>query len=356
MVQGFLIYGANGYTGRLVTDEALKRGLRPILAGRNLQTIAAMAEQSGLEYRHFTLDDADALDSALRDVAVVLHCAGPFGRTSRPMVDGCLRNSKHYLDITGEIAVFEAISARDDEAKKNGVLLMPGVGFDVVPTDCLAAHLKHRLPTATHLALAISSQGKMSRGTATTIVESLDGSGMIRKNGALTRVPGAWKTRSIDFGSGPIKAITIPWGDVATAYHSTGIPNIEVYVAAPFSTRVAARLVRHFGWLFKTSAVQGLLKHRIQRGPPGPTPEERERGASLVWGQATDDTGASVVSRLRGPEGYTFTALAALTIVERVLAGNTPTGFQTPALAYGADLVLELPGVTRTDDQKSPTG
>jgi short subunit dehydrogenase-like uncharacterized protein len=310
-----------------------------------------MADQLGLEYRHFSLDDAGALDSAVRDVAVVLHCAGPFTRTSRPMVDGCLRNRRHYLDITGEIAVFEEVAARDDEAKRAEVMLMPGVGFDVVPTDCLAAHLKRRLPTATHLALAISSQGKISRGTATTVLENVDGSGWIRKNGVLTRVPAAWRTRPIDFGNGPVKAITIPWGDVSTAYYSTGIPNIEVYMAAPVSTRIALHLLRHFGGLLRASAVQRFYKNRVQRGRRGPTPEERERGETRVWGEASDGTGKTVVSRLRGPDAYTFTALAALTIVERVLAGEAPTGFQTPSLAYGADLVMELPGMTRTDDR-----
>ena len=144
--------------------------------------------------------------------------------------------------------------------------------------------------------------------------------------------------------------MTIPWGDVSTAYRSTGIPDIEVYMAASFAQVAAARLLRWAGWAVGSREVQGWLRRRIRAGPPGPTDEERARGESLLWGEATDPAGDRAVSRLRGPEGYTLTALAALAVVNRVLGGDAPPGFQTPSLAYGPDFVLGLPGVSRTDD------
>src|SRR5690606_35660895 len=168
----FLLYGANGYTGRLILERALAEGLRPLLAGRNAEEIGALAVRHGLESSVFPLDDARALEAALRETRVVLLAAGPFSRTSGPVVEACLRAGAHYLDITGEIGVFEAIAARDAEARAAGVALLPGVGFDVVPTDCLAAHLKRRLPPATRLALAFQGAGGVSRGTALTAVEN----------------------------------------------------------------------------------------------------------------------------------------------------------------------------------------
>jgi short subunit dehydrogenase-like uncharacterized protein len=224
------------------------------------------------------------------------------------------------------------------------------VGFDVVPTDCLAAHLKRHLPTATHLALGLQALGgRLSRGTATTMIENLHRGGLVRRDGALTRVPAGWRTRAIDFGAGPVPAITIPWGDVATAFHSTGIPNIEVYLAAPLGMRLLARLSRYGGWLLGSRWVQGWLKGRVRSGPPGPTAEQRACGASVVWGEVTDAAGRKAVARLHGPEGYTFTVLTALAVVGRVLAGEAPAGFQTPATAYGPDLVLEVAGVRREE-------
>jgi short subunit dehydrogenase-like uncharacterized protein len=346
----FLIYGATGYTGSLIAHEAVRRGYRPILAGRNAEALAALARKLELEQRVFSLDDPAAVIAGLRGVGAVLHCAGPFAHTSRPMADGCLRASVHYLDITGEVGVFEALAARDGEAKKARIMLLPGVGFDVVPSDCLAAHLKRRLSSASRLALGFQSRSRMSRGTATTIVENLHGGGLVRRGGVLTNVPAAWKAREIDFGTGPVKAMTIPWGDLSTAYHSTGIPNIEVYMAAPLATRLAARASRHLGWVLGSSFVQGRLKRHIRAGPPGPTDEERARGKTFLWGEVSDDAGQRVVSRLRGPEGYTLTVLAALAVVDRVVAGGAPPGFQTPSAAYGPDFVLGLEGVIRQDE------
>ncbi len=345
----YLIYGANGYTGDLIAREAVRRGQRPVLAGRNAAAVERLARELGLEHRSFDLVAPAAVAEGVRGMTAVLHCAGPFSRTARPMAAACLEARAHYLDITGEIEVFEALAARDGEARAAGVMLMPGVGFDVVPSDCLAAHLKRRLPTATHLVLAFRGIGRLSRGTATTMAENFHRGGAIRRDGKLTRVPAAWRVREVDFGQGPVPCMSIPWGDIATAYRSTGIPNIEVYMAAPRGMRTGARLSRYFGWLMGSAWVQARMKRRIQARPPGPTEDERRRGKSYLWGEVTDRDGRRAAARLEGPEGYTLTALAALAVVERVLRGEAPPGYQTPAMAYGPDLVLGLPGVRRED-------
>ncbi len=350
MESNFLLYGATGYTGALIARAAVERGLRPVLAGRDPAKIMPQAAKLGLAHRCFPLEDTTALEAALVDVPVALHCAGPFSHTSRRMADACLRTKTHYLDITGEIEVFEALAARDGEARRAGVMLLPGAGFDVVPSDCLAAHLKSRLPGATRLALAIQVLGRVSHGTATTMVENINRGGLIRRDGRLTPVPAAWKTREIDFGNGPVSATTIPWGDVSTAYHSTGIPNIEVYAALPTSARWMMMASRPFGALLGSSVVQSFLKARIDAQPAGANDAERARGESTVWGEVTDASGQRRVSRLRCPEAYTLTALTTLAIVERLLREeHAPEGFQTPSRAYGADFILKIEGVTRED-------
>lgn len=345
----WLIYGANGYTGELIARESVKRGLRPILAGRNPHVIVALAAALDLEYRIVRLDDPSALAASLHDIEVVLHCAGPFSHTSKPMIDACLLTHTHYLDITGEIAVFEAAAARDLEARAAGIMILPGVGFDVVPTDCLAVHLKTQLPTATHLVLAFRGLGRMSRGTTLTAIENLAKGGLIRCEGRLTVVPTAWKTRHIDFGNGkgPIEAVTIPWGDVSTAYYSTGIPNIEVYVAFPPSFMPWVKASRYFNWLIGTAPIQSFLRTQIDAQPRGPTGAQRMRRTSYVWGEVTDEAGRQVMACFTAPDGYTLTVQTALTILEKALEGQTSIGFQTPAMAYGPDLIFNIPGVTR---------
>jgi short subunit dehydrogenase-like uncharacterized protein len=205
------------------------------------------------------------------------------------------------------------------------------------------------LPSATKLTLGIQGLGRISHGTATTMVENINRGGLVRRDGRLTPVPAAWKTRLIDFGRGPVSATTIPWGDVSTAYHSTGIPNIEVYAAMPATLRRMMKASRAFSSLLKTSTAQNFLKRRIKAQPAGPSDEERAKGKSFVWGEVLDGSGQRKASRLQGPEGYTLTALTALAIAERVLAGDAPAGFQTPSGAYGADFILNIEGVRRED-------
>ncbi len=349
MHPGALIYGSNGYTGRLIVERALARGLRPVLAGRNARAVGQQAADLGLEHRVFPLDDSRAVEAGLVDMALVMHCAGPFARTSRPMADACLRAGVHYLDITGEIAVFESLAARNAEATAAGLMLLPGVGFDVVPSDCLAAHVARRLPTATRLTLGFQAAGGLSRGTATTMIESGGQGGMVRRGGALVAVPMAWKTRQIDFGAGPRLTTTIPWGDVATAFYSTGIGDVEVYVAVAVGTRRMMIASRYIGWLLRLAPVRELLLRGVRRRPSGPSVAARARGVSRLWGEASDERGRRVVSRLTGPEGYTLTALTAVAAMEKVLAGGARPGFQTPSLAFGADFVMEVNGVRRED-------
>lgn len=350
MTGPWLLYGASGYTGELVARLAAAQGHRPVLAGRRADPVCSLAEELGLERRLLGLDEPRRLDEALAGMSLVLHCAGPFSRTSRPMADACLRTRTHYLDITGEVEVFEALAARGAEARGAGVMLLPGCGFEVVPSDCLAVHLKARLPGARRLALAYAGFGRISRGTATTAIEGLGRGGLVRRDGRLAPVPAAWKTRSIDFGEGPRTAITIPLGDLTTAWHSTGIPDIELYFAAPVGLRWLARASRHLAPVLGSAAVRHLLTARARAGARGPDEEERRRGRAFVWGEAEDAEGRRAVSRLATPEGYTLTARAALAVVERVLAGHAPPGFQTPARAYGPDLVLGIAGVTRRDE------
>ncbi len=346
MKPNLLIYGAYGYTGQLIARLACDRGLAPVLAGRHEQRLQALCDELKLQGRVFDL--ADSTDH-LQDIDTVLHCAGPFVHTAEPMVDACIERGAHYLDITGEIDAIDAVERRHEAAKTAAVVLMPAVGVDVVPSDCLAAHLKGRLPDATSLALAVSGNGRVSHGTAMTVVENLGGTGMVLNQGKWTPVPIAHKTRKIDFGAGPIDAATVPLGDIATALRSTGIGNVECYLAMPATARWGARIASHTGWLLQSSPAQALLKGMVKRRPAGPSEQERARGFVVFWGEATNDDGDRVVSRCRIPEGYTFTADAALTIATRVQAGAVTAGFHTPSTALGADFVLELDGVERVD-------
>jgi short subunit dehydrogenase-like uncharacterized protein len=341
----WLLYGANGYTGELIAREAARRGQRPILAGRSREKVEALARELGCQARIFALDDPSEAAGGLRGAAAVLHCAGPFLHTSAPMVDACLETGVHYLDITGELGVFESIMARSGEAVARGVSLLPGVGFDVVPTDCLAAMLAQRLPDADELWLAFYAKGsELSRGTLKTMLEGIGEGGAVRRDGRIVRVPIAWDVREIPFSIGKRTAMTIPWGDVSTAYHTTGIPNLRVYSAASPKAIARARRLARLAPLLSLTPVKRLAQKFADRRT-GPGEEKRTAGRTYLWGRVANRTGAEATMTMTCPEGYAFTVLSSLAAVERVMAGPPRPGSFTPARYFGADFVTTIEGV-----------
>ena len=346
MKKKWLLYGANGYTGQLIAREARQRGLQPILAGRNDESIAAIAAETGFDSLVFELEDSVAVSKALQGISIVLHCAGPFSATSQAMIEACLENGCHYLDITGEISVFANAHRQSGEARHADIVLIPGVGFDVVPTDCLAATLVRALPAATTITLAFESGSRMSPGTAKTSIEGLAGGGCVRQDGKLKWVPLAWKTREIKFKHGKRLAVTIPWGDVFTAYISTGVPDIETYMAAPPSSILQMKRMRMLKPLLSMQWVQNMMKRRIEKSVSGPEISERQGSKMQLWGEATTADGRSVSATMTTPNGYDVTVTASLGIVEHLLENDVEGGFYTPSLLMGADYAASLPGVS----------
>jgi short subunit dehydrogenase-like uncharacterized protein len=342
-MSSWMIYGANGYTGELIAREAAKRGHRPVLAGRSADKVSALARELGLEKRVFGLEDASAVAEQLRGVDLVLHCAGPFSATAAPMIAACLQAKAHYLDITGEIGVFEHAQSLNKDAQAAGVVLCPGVGFDVIPTDCVAASLKKALPDATHLALGFDSRSGFSPGTAKTSVEGLAQGGKVRRDGKIVTVPLAANVRKIDFGGGEKLAMTIPWGDVSTAFYSTGIPNIEVYIPGTPAMIANARRANHVRWLLGLGFVQNLIKRRIGKTVKGPSEEVRAKLSTCVWGEVTNAKGEKKTARIKTANGYSLTITGSLAVVEFLLKNKPAGGSYTPSKLVGADLVTLLP-------------
>lgn len=341
-----MVYGAYGYTGRLVLERAVAAGLKPVVAGRDAARIESLALEFGLPHRSFDLDNTEQLRRGLEGMRAVLHCAGPFSATAAPMIAACLQVGTHYLDITGEIDVFAYAHANDGAARKRGVALVPGVGFDVVPTDCLAAMLKHELPDATELVLAFDAGGGPSRGTALTSVEGLGNGGRVRRDGQLLKVPLGYKQREFAFPRGNRQAVTIPWGDVYTAFVSTGIPNVEVYMALPPRTIANLRRLRWFTPLLGLAPVQWLMKWRVESSVRGPSAQRRGDTQSHVYGEVRNPRGDVRAATLSTPNGYDLTADAALAITRHLATDPGPhAGYYTPSLLMGAEFVRSLPGV-----------
>lgn len=340
----WMIYGANGYTGELIAREAVRRGLKPVLAGRNRAKVEALASKLGLKAQVFDLTDTIQAVQQIQGNHLVMHCAGPFSATSKPMIEACLQAGAHYLDITGEIGVFEQTHAFHQQAKNAGVVLCSGVGFDVIPTDCVAAALKQALPDATHLTLGFDSTSALSPGTAKTSIEGMQHGGKVRQNGKIVTVPLAHKSRQIDFGNGKKSAMSIPWGDVSTAYHTTGIPNIEVFIPASTMVIRGAKLTNYIRPLFKLSVVQKLLNTYISKTVTGPDEGVRDQQRTFVWGEAKNAKGETRTARVQTANVYSLTITGALAVIDYLMKHQPDGGAYTPAKLIGVDLVTQLPG------------
>jgi len=345
-----LIYGAYGYTGELIARDAVRRGLRPIVAGRDAGRLEPLADELGLEFRAFAVEDAG---NHLAGIATVLNCAGPFSRTVAPMTEACLANRAHYVDITGEIPALAHCHQLDARARDAGIILCPGAGFDVVPTDCLAASLKKRKPDAVSLNLALSFGTKPSVGTAKTMIEGMKQGGMVRRNHVLTRVPEAANLRRIPFPQGKRWAASAPYGDVYTAEISTQIPNITVFLATPLPGGIMMRAADPLRPLLASAFMQKRLTRLVERSfKGGPDAQARAEQRTEFWGEALDANGRGISLGFTAPNVYALTADTALEIAAHCTAHTGKAGFYTPSLLMGADFITTRPGVTRMLEAK----
>lgn len=339
-----LLYGANGYTGELIARYAKDYSVIPVLAGRNKTTIGALAERLHLPYRIFSLDDETILKQQLQDVKLVIHAAGPFSHTAKQMVEACIETHTHYIDINGDISIFELIKTYDAAAKQANIMLLPGAGFDVIPTDCMALQLKEQLPDATHLQLAfISNGGGLSHGTATTMAQRIGEEALVRSNGELVKKPLGYKGMWLTVANKKRFVMSLQWGDISTAYHTTGIPNVEVYTGVQPKAYYILKFQFLFNWLLRTNFVRNFILKKINERPAGPSDEQRANGYTIIWGKVWNGKGEEKTSLLQCADGYTVTAWGCLLITQKILKGEWNAGYQTPASCYGKDLILEIP-------------
>jgi short subunit dehydrogenase-like uncharacterized protein len=344
-----LIYGATGYTGRLIVQQALTRGLTPVIAGRDEQALRAMGDAYDLEWQAASVDDPVLLRSMTASAAVLLNAAGPFATTSTPLIDACVATGTHYLDVTGEAGVIEATVRWHDAAVRRGVMLMPGVGFEVVASDCLAAHVARRLPGARGLKLGWDKSQTTSRGSLKTSLDLFAQGVLVRHEGRLVPVAAGSLAHDFDYGYGPQLSVAVSLADVSSAFFSTGIPNIETYMRATLPVWGAVTTAQYWGWWLSTPLWQAILKAQIDCLPPGPSSQERSEGWATLVAVAEGVSGRFARSRLHTGDVYWFTALSAIGVVEHTLAGDWKPGFQTPSRVYGPDFVLSFDEVSRVD-------
>ncbi|HEY0491773.1 MAG TPA: saccharopine dehydrogenase NADP-binding domain-containing protein [Telluria sp.] len=319
MTSRILIYGATGYTGKLVAMQARDTQLSFEIAGRNATQVAALAEQLDVPFRVFALDDPATIIASLAGITAVLNCAGPFASTARPLMEACIECGVHYLDITAEYKVYALAEAWSERAAAAGVMLLPGVGWDVVPSDCLAMYVAAKVDQPQSLRIALQVANSMSRGSTTSVGEILGVGLLVRTDGAIVANPDTNSAR-FDFGAGPVDSVPLSFGDLVTAWKSTGIRNIAMFV----------------------NIKENVLPDGVAVMPDGPSLEERIANRASVVAEVTGMDGTVVRARIDTVNGYLYTALAAVEALRLVVSGQFKHGFQTPATAFGDGFAISI--------------
>ncbi|MEG3135097.1 saccharopine dehydrogenase NADP-binding domain-containing protein [Rouxiella sp. T17] len=321
-----MIYGATGYTGKMIAHQAKKAGLNFVVAGRDKQKLGELAETLGVSAAVFTLEDPKLVREQLVDIAVVLNCAGPFAKTAEPLIKACIENGIDYLDITAEINVYRLAESLQQSATQAGSMLMPGVGWDVVPTDSLAVTLSRQVKNPQRLRIALQVAGSMSRGSAISAGEIFSAGLLARVNGELTTKQDA-SMGMFDFGLGAVECAPLSFGDLVTAWHSTSIPNIEMFVHV---------------------AGAGFPEGDLSLLPDGPSLDELQSTPARAVVEITGADGEVHRAIIDTVNGYAYTPLAAIEAAKRALEGQRAPGFQTPAKVFGDDFALSIPGTRIT--------
>lgn len=310
-----IIYGAVGYTGRMVCANAMTHGLDFVIAGRvkDDSRLRLLARELGVEYRLFAADDRTAAQAAMSDIGVLLNCAGPFMHTAEPLMRACLATGIHYLDIAAEMDSYRLAETLDAEARAAGVMLLPGSGGSVAMLGSLAGHAAKRVAAPIRLSIALHVTGGFSRGSAISASENVTAQTLHRVDGALIG-RNAHEVRAFDFGKGPAMAFPVTLPDLITIWRATGIPNIETFVHV---------------------SEGAFPEGDLALMPDGPTLEQREANRYQAAVEVTGEDGTVACSVLDAVNGYSFTTIAAAEAARRVAGGEARPGFQTPAMLFG---------------------
>jgi len=338
-----LVYGANGYSAQLIIENLIREGIVPVLAGRNEAAVKSVADKFKCNYKILDLSDSVVTRTAIVEFDFLLNCAGPFKFTANHLIDACIAAQTNYLDITGEIQVIEYAWSKNEDAKSAEIFIAPDVGFDVIPTDCLAKNLFNILPDAISLKLGLlTKRGKISRGTLLTTLEMLAELGKIRKDGKIIDSKIGEFSYQIIRDNFKFNGISIPWGDVSSAYYSTGIKNITVFLGVSRKMFKYKKLTNFTRNIISSQFINNLVARSIKKKITGPTLSERNNAETFLWGKVENKNGDSIENCYQVMEGYNSTQKGAVDIIKKVLEEPNLSGTKTPSMIMGHDYFDEF--------------
>jgi len=317
-----LIYGASGYTGKIIAARAKELNIDFEIAGREPDKTRKLAEELAVDYHIFDVDTEYAWKKALEDKQALINAAGPFQFTAEHAMKACLKAGVHYLDISAELDTYRLAQSLDGEAREAGIQLISGAGL-FVSYDALVVHLSKLVAEPEYLKVGFRHYGGFSRGSVLSSKNIADLGILIRRNGEIIDNPDP-QSKVFLFGQEEVECMPTPLGGIILSYKSTGIPNIEEF----FSLKLPA------------TELQDLT---VENLPDGPTKEERTAGRNGISAELTGKDGKVVKAYVDAPSGYDLTPLSVVAVAHRILNGDFKVGYQSPGSAYGEDILKDIP-------------
>jgi short subunit dehydrogenase-like uncharacterized protein len=340
------VYGATGYTGKLVARELARRELDYVLSGRSAGKLRALASELGGDppVRPASLDDRDALRHVLGDCVAVINCAGPFMRYGEPVVRAAVETGTHYVDTTGEQPFMRFVYDRlDDAASAAEVAVVPAVGFDYLPGDLISALVSRGVEPLDELVLAYAARGfAATRGTLHSGLEMLRSGGLEYRDGALR--PLGWRPRRVHFTFpepiGRLAMLAFASGEVLTVPRHTRTRNVVTLInagvaAPPGMPDELVPLTQPALMVALRTPVKALADLAIERLPEGPSEEQRKGARFTIVAIARGEDGRVGRGQVRGGDVYGLTAVTAVHSASLLAdPGYDRAGALSPASAF----------------------
>lgn len=336
MKNKILIYGALGYTGNLFVTRALDKEL-PMVLGARKEKVREIAEAIGSEYRIFEIKNTADILPFLSDVFLVVNFANIQFSLNKALIEACIQSGTHYIDLGSEYYDISEVHKYHEASIASGSMLMPGYGFNLVPTD-IAADIAHQfLPDANELIFGFAAIGESSRGTVKSVLRDATRKGFFRKDGKLQAIAPAVEEIQFAADGRQYTLVNNPlMGEVITAWEGTKIPSIKTYSYFPW---ILVQFMKgRLNWLRKF-----LLKYAGLFFPAGPTEKQLRSGYSYSWVEAKN-ADKKVLITIKGPEAYLFTVQIIQQLIRQLVKGKVSSGFIRPAF-FGRELIESVEGV-----------